>query len=103
MAKRGRRLIRSAKEALAFSRGEADLSAYRIHVPADIDVKAIRRKLDMTQVQFAARFGFTINQIRDLFMGGAALDGRKCIHDVAVVDHRQEPHAPAILDRPQIP
>jgi putative transcriptional regulator len=65
MSKRGERLVRSAKQALAFARGEANTKHYRVHVPADIDVKAIRRGLKMTQDEFAVQFGFTINQIRD--------------------------------------
>ena len=65
MSKRGKRLIESAKAALAFARGESDSKKFRVYIPADIDVKAIRNKLGMTQSQFAMRFGFTINQIRD--------------------------------------
>src|SRR5262245_60082566 len=65
MSKRGKRLIQSAKAALAFARGRADTSKFRIRVPAEIDVKAIRTRLGLTQAQFSARFGFTIHQIRD--------------------------------------
>jgi len=31
------------EQALAYALGEADLSQYRIHIPKDIDVKAIGR------------------------------------------------------------
>lgn len=34
------------------------------HVPNDIDVKAIRTKLGLTQDQFAGRFGFSVNTLR---------------------------------------
>jgi putative transcriptional regulator len=42
MSSLGKRLIKSAKEARAIARGEADASTYKIFVPAKIDVKAIR-------------------------------------------------------------
>jgi putative transcriptional regulator len=51
------------REALAVSRGEA--KPFKLHVPAEIDVRAIRVSLDMTQEDFASVFGFTVTQIRD--------------------------------------
>ena len=38
----GKRLIQAAEEAHAIARGEADPSPYKGHIPADLDVKAIR-------------------------------------------------------------
>jgi hypothetical protein len=46
----GKGLIAAAKEARAIARGEADPATYRIHVPPEIDVKALRRKLKLSQV-----------------------------------------------------
>lgn len=63
MTKFGSRLIAAAKEAAAIARGE--VAPARIHVPADIDVKAVRQKLELGQDAFASEFGFSINQIRD--------------------------------------
>ena len=45
------------KDAIAIARGEADRASYRVHVPADVDVGRIRRKLNLSQSEFAARFG----------------------------------------------
>jgi hypothetical protein len=39
---------RGLQEAVAHARGEAKESAYRVHVPSLIDVRAIRMKLRMT-------------------------------------------------------
>ena len=50
-------------EALEIARGNAKPS--KLCVPPEIDVRAIRRKLNLSQDDFAAEFGFTINQIRD--------------------------------------
>jgi putative transcriptional regulator len=59
------------KDAAAFAHGTADRSRYRVHVPADIDVKAIRRKLNMTQERFASAFGFPLSTVRDWEQGRA--------------------------------
>jgi putative transcriptional regulator len=49
-------------EALAIAKGEAHPA--KLYVPAEIDVKAIRQKLELSQEEFAAFFGFTIDQIK---------------------------------------
>ena len=54
-------------EALAIARGVAKPA--RLYIPAEIDIKAIRTKLSLSQGDFAARFGFTVNQIKDWEQG----------------------------------
>ena len=54
-------------EALAVARGTAKPS--KLHVPPEIDVRAVRTKLKLSQDDFAAEFCFTINQIRDWEQG----------------------------------
>jgi putative transcriptional regulator len=56
-------------EALVVARGEKKPA--KLHVPAEIDVRAIRAKLHLSQEDFAAWFGFTINQIREWEQGRA--------------------------------
>ncbi len=58
MTEAGKRLINAAREARAIAQGNADPCTYQIHVPADIDVRAIRKSLGLTQAEFGARFGF---------------------------------------------
>jgi putative transcriptional regulator len=70
----GKRLIGAAKEARAIARGEVDPRSYRIHVPTEIDVAALRRKLRLSQTQFAQRFGFTPARIRDWEQGRSKPD-----------------------------
>jgi len=55
---------RSLRQALAFIDGTADESQYRVHIPREIDVRAIRDKLGMTQEKFAGEFGFSVNTLR---------------------------------------
>jgi putative transcriptional regulator len=56
-------------EALAVARGQKKPA--KLHVPAEIDVRGIRSKLHLSQEDFAAWFGFTINQIREWEQGRA--------------------------------
>jgi len=50
-------------EALEIARGNAKPT--KLHVPAEIDVRGIRKGLGLSQDEFAQEFGFTIHQIRD--------------------------------------
>lgn len=75
MSKLGKKLIAAAKEGIAIARGEADPGSYRLHVPAKIDVRAMRRKLGMTQELFAVRYGLTLARVRDWEQGRSAPDG----------------------------
>ena len=60
----GDRMLRGAREALAYARGDAT-EGYVAHVPDAVDVAAIRAKLGMSQAAFAARFGFSTAAVRD--------------------------------------
>ena len=53
----GESMIAGAKQALAFACGEKDHGCV-VHIPEEIDVKAIRQKVDMSQSEFAWMFGF---------------------------------------------
>ncbi len=64
----GRELIASMQEAAAIVRGEKD--AARVHLPpGDIDVRAIRERLDLTRPAFAQRFGLAVAAVRDWEQG----------------------------------
>ena len=67
MSKAGTRLIEAAREAALIARGEAPAAAE--FVPAEIDVKAVRTKLRLSQEEFAHQFGLTMNQVRDWEQG----------------------------------
>ena len=58
------RILQSAEEALAIAKGEMDQSEYAVHVPDDVDVLKIRKKLGMTQASFARIFGFKLATLR---------------------------------------
>ncbi|HEY6343771.1 MAG TPA: helix-turn-helix domain-containing protein [Bryobacteraceae bacterium] len=54
----GERMIQSARQALAFAKGQTSHGCV-VHVPADIDVKAIREKISLSQGEFAKLFGLS--------------------------------------------
>lgn len=64
MSSAGDRILRSVRQARAYVRGETE-DGFVAHVPADIDVKAIRSKLGLSQEAFASRFGFSLAAVRD--------------------------------------
>ena len=66
---------RGLAEAVAYAEGTADASLYKVHIPAKLNVKAIRTRLKMTQQQFAARFGFNITTLRHWEQGRRAPEG----------------------------
>jgi putative transcriptional regulator len=66
---------RGLEEAVSYARGEVKQSDYRVHVPAVIDVRAIRTKLSMTQEEFAGRFGFSVNTLRHWEQGKRQPEG----------------------------
>ena len=56
-------------EALSIARGESKPA--KLHIPPEIDVRAIREKTGLSQDDFATAYGFTINQIREWEQGRA--------------------------------
>jgi putative transcriptional regulator len=64
MSKLGTRLIKAAKEARAIARGEIT-DGFAVHVPNDVDVKALRKKLKYSQAELSRRFGFALDAVQD--------------------------------------
>jgi putative transcriptional regulator len=54
----GQRMIESARQALDFAEGRENHGCM-VHVPEDIDVKAIREKISLSQSEFASLFGLS--------------------------------------------
>ncbi len=75
MSKVGASILKGFEEAIAFAEGTADMSLYRVHIPAEIDVKAIRGRLGLTQQEFASRFGFNITTLRHWEQGRRVPEG----------------------------
>jgi putative transcriptional regulator len=70
----GKRLIQSVKEARKIVRGEAAPKSFKMHIPAKIDVRAVRTRLNLTQEEFSLRFGLTLARVRDWEQGRSSPD-----------------------------
>lgn len=69
-------IARGLNEAVAHAKGKK--VAVKTYTPESVDVSALRRRMGMTQEQFAARFGFSVATLRHWERGdrtpqGAAL------------------------------
>jgi putative transcriptional regulator len=67
--KAGKRLMASANEAVAWARGELEPSVREYHPPAQVEVAPVRRRLGLTQANFARVFGLNVATVRDWEQG----------------------------------
>ena len=70
----GLELIEAMQEVAAHVRGDIELPtrvapAKTVHVPERVDVAAIRRRLRLSQSDFADRFGLALSTVRDWEQG----------------------------------
>jgi putative transcriptional regulator len=69
MSTAGKRILRSTKQALRFAKSRTVPPGYRVRIPAEIDARAIRLRLGLTQRAFAAMFGVSVGIVRDWEQG----------------------------------
>jgi len=74
MSTAGGKIIKSAKQALAFAEGKTSHGS-KVHVPDEIDVRRIRKKLSMSQSEFADHFGVSLRTVQDWEQGRRVPDG----------------------------
>ena len=105
----GQRMIASAKQALAFAQRESNACVVRI--PDEIDTARIRKKIKMSQSQFAAYFGVSVRTVQEWEQGRVVPSGaarafltvidrepeavRRALVDFAVSGNRNTEHQPA--------
>ena len=65
MTTAGNRILTSAHQALAYAKGDADMTAYGVYIPETLDVQAIRHKVHMSQEEFARHFGVSKRTVQD--------------------------------------
>jgi putative transcriptional regulator len=65
----GQRIIEGLEEALAWSKGEdVPVRVTQVQVP-EVDVSAVRRRMGLSQTQFALKFGFPPATLRNWEQG----------------------------------
>ena len=65
MSKAFSKISSGLQDAISYAESEGRAEGFRLHIPADVDVKAIRKRHNLTQEDFALRFGFTLARLRD--------------------------------------
>jgi putative transcriptional regulator len=55
-------LMSGLDEVDAFLAGET--AGYKVNLPAEVDVKGIRKRLKMTQARFSSTFGFSLDAVK---------------------------------------
>jgi putative transcriptional regulator len=55
-------MMAGLKDVEKFMAGER--AGYRVHVPEEVDVKGIRKRLRMTQASFSKTFGFSLDAVK---------------------------------------
>jgi putative transcriptional regulator len=61
--------------AMVFAGEGAGEGLYAVRIPEEIDVRAIRGRLGLTQQEFAISFGFSVNTVRHWEQGRRAPEG----------------------------
>ncbi|MGH6917716.1 MAG: helix-turn-helix domain-containing protein [Geminicoccaceae bacterium] len=88
MSAAGEKILGSIREARAILRGES-AGELVVHVPPDFDVKALRRKLGMSQSRFAASFGFGLAAVQSWEQGRRRPEGPARVL-LKVIEHEPE-------------
>lgn len=70
----GRRIIEGLEQAVAWTRGNHDRVRVTLVQVPEIDVRKVRRKMGLSQSQFATRFGFPPATLRNWEQGRARPD-----------------------------
>lgn len=67
-------ILKGLEEALAHAKGEV-VEGVRVHIPATIDVAALRRRSGLTQSAFSRRIGVSTATLRNWEQGRRTPDG----------------------------
>lgn len=88
MSRAGKRLLAAAQEMRQIARGEAEPA--HMHIPPEIDVRTIRKALDLSQEDFAFEFYFSINQVRNWEQGRSRPLGGDRVYLLLIRSHPEE-------------
>ncbi len=83
----GKRIIQSLKEVVAWAEGEnvpVRLTTFQVPV---IDVRRVRRKMRLSQSEFAAKFGFAAATLRNWEQGRSRPDGPARVLLAVLAEH----------------
>jgi putative transcriptional regulator len=98
MTTAGERIIKSARQALAFAEGKQDHGCV-VHIPDEINVRRIREKASMSQSEFADYFGVNKRTVQDWEQGRRVPTGAARAF-LTVIDKEPEAVRRALLSTP---
>ena len=76
MSALGKKILAGLPDAREFASGRTrGRRVNRVAVPERVDVRAIRARLNMTQHEFAAMFGFSVSSVRNWEQGKREPEG----------------------------
>jgi putative transcriptional regulator len=76
MSAAGKSILTGLQDALAYAQGNITRGdAHTVHIPEAVDVKAIRKRLGLTQAAFAQRYGFELSSVRNWEQGRRQPEG----------------------------
>ncbi len=83
----GARIIEGLEEAIAWSRGEA-VPVRVTHFPAtDVDIPQVRKRMGLSQTQFARKFGFPPATLRNWEQGRSRPDASSRVLLAVIAKH----------------
>ena len=83
----GERIIEGLEQAVAWTRGKNDrVRVTLVHVP-EVDVRDVRRRMGLSQAQFAAKFGFPPATLRNWEQGRARPDATARVLLAVIAKH----------------
>src|SRR5947209_1660478 len=86
----GNKIVRGLQEAVSFARGNGKgARVTKVNVPDNVDVRALRERLGLSQAEFALRFGFSLGTLRHWEQGRRYPDGSARLF-LAVIDQAPE-------------
>ena len=72
----GRKIREGLEDAVAFEKGDRGRGIETtVAIPRNIDVRAIRHKLELSQAEFALRFGLSLANVKNWEQGHRQPDG----------------------------
>jgi putative transcriptional regulator len=99
--KRRHKIVTGLREAISHAKGASDTARItRYQVPDNIDVKKLREGLEMSQPEFALRFGFNLGTVRQWEQGRRYPEGPARVL-LTVITHRPEAVREALEAVPQ--
>jgi len=94
-AKLGQDILKGMREMQAWAKGEVELRTRNFNVPEEIDVKAIREKLGLSQAQFAIRYCFSPRTLQQWEQGRSKPDNTARAY-LTVIDNNPDAVAKAL-------